>query len=144
MIKNIEKNRLSGVINGPCDISYQAFVRGFIHDIELSNPFAVTLTMNSCSWRTHSQNFRHFMNRLNQSYLKNGYRRYGKRLTVIPTREGTRYVPFSSKLRELRTPLKDYKTVSPIRKLKRFPTQVMRSLLTDSLRNSKCRLMENC
>lgn len=92
MIKNIEKNRLSGVIDGPCDISYQSFVREFIHDIELSNPFAVTLTMNSCSWRTHSQNFRHFMNRLNQSYLQNGYRRYGNRLTVIPTREGTRYV----------------------------------------------------
>ena len=93
MIKNIEKNRLSGVIDGPCDISYQSFVRVFIHDIELSNPFAVTLTMNSCSWRTHSQNFRHFMNRLNQSYLKNGYRRYGNRLTVIHTDVSPKLVP---------------------------------------------------
>ena len=88
MIKNIEKNRLPGFIDGPCAISYQSFVREFIHDIELSNPFAVTLTMNSCSWRTHSQNFRHFMSRLNQSFLKTSFRRYGNKLTVIPIMEG--------------------------------------------------------
>ena len=68
-----------GSIDGPSDVSYRLFVRDFIEDIEFSRPFAVTLTMNSVQWRSHSQNFRHFMNRLNQSFLKSGYRRYGKR-----------------------------------------------------------------
>lgn len=92
MIKNTRNNRLMGSIDGPSDVSYRLFVRDFIEDIEFSRPFAVTLTMNSVQWRSHSQNFRHFMNRLNQSFLKSGYRRYGKRLTVVPIIEGTRDV----------------------------------------------------
>ena len=90
MSKNTRKNRSMGSIDGPADVSYRLFVRDFIEDIEFSRPFAVTLTMNSVQWRSHSQNFRHFMNRLNQSFLKSGYRRYGKRLTVVPIIEGTR------------------------------------------------------
>jgi hypothetical protein len=82
MIKNTRNNRLMGSIDGLSDVSYRLFVRDFIEDIEFSRPFAVTLTMNSVQWRSHSQNFRHFMNRLNQSFLKSGYRRYGKKILV--------------------------------------------------------------
>ena len=117
MIKNTRNNRLMGSIDGPSDVSYRLFVRDFIEDIEFSRPFAVTLTMNSVQWRSHSQNFRHFMNRLNQSFLKSGYRRYGKRLTVVPIIEGTRDVrphyhciidnPFPERDREFVKTLKD-------------------------------------
>ena len=92
MDKNISKNRLLGSLSGPVDILYRDSIRDYLKDINLVNPFAITLTMNSVQWRSHSQNFRHFMNRLNQSYLQNSYRRYNKRLTVIPVKEGTSYI----------------------------------------------------
>jgi hypothetical protein len=53
------------------------------------DPFAVTLTMRWQSWRQHSQNFRHFMNRLNTQIHGNAYKRYGRRLSVLPVIEGT-------------------------------------------------------
>ena len=85
-------NRVTRYISSPLDVLYRDFMRDYLQQIDLKNPFAVTLTMNSVQWRSHSQNFRHFMNRLNQSFLKSGYRRYGKRLTVMPIIEGTRDV----------------------------------------------------
>ena len=74
------------------DLEYQKEIRDWIKDIELSNPFAITLTTFSNTKISHSQNFKHFMNRLNQSYLKNSYRRYNQKLTVIPIREGTNHI----------------------------------------------------
>ena len=74
------------------NFEYQQEIRDWIKDIELSNPFAITLTTFSNTKISHSQNFKHFMNRLNQSYLKNSYRKYKKKLTVIPIREGTKHI----------------------------------------------------
>ena len=71
---------------------YQDEVRDWINKVDLINPFAITLTMYVNGWRDYSQNFRHFMNRLNQSFLKSSFRRYNKRLTVIPIREGTNHI----------------------------------------------------
>ena len=69
---------------------YQTQVRDWMKDISFINPFAITLTMYSNDWRDYSQNFRHFMNRLNQSFLKSSNRRYGNKLTVLPIREGSK------------------------------------------------------
>ena len=74
------------------DLEYQQEIRDWMKDIELFNPFAITLTTFSNTKISHSQNFKHFMNRLNQSYLKNSYRKYKKKLTVIPIREGTKHI----------------------------------------------------
>ena len=71
------------------DLEYQKEIRDWIKDIELSNPFAITLTTFSNTKISHSQNFKQFMNRLNQSFLKSSFRRYNKRLTVIPIKEGS-------------------------------------------------------
>jgi len=76
----------------PKDIVHRDSIREFLRGIEFINPFAVTLTMTSNRFISHSQNFRHFMNRLNQSYLRNSYRRYGVRLTVIPIKEENKIV----------------------------------------------------
>lgn len=110
-------NRVTRYLSSPLDVLYRDFMRDYIQQTDLKNPFAVTLTMNSVQWRSHSQNFRHFMNRLNQSFLKSGYRRYGKRLTVIPIIEGTRDVrphyhciidnPFPERDREFVNTLKE-------------------------------------
>jgi len=64
------------------------FFKGF----DWENPFAVTLTMTSKVWRDTSQNFRHFMNRLNQRLLGNSFRRYGNRLKVLPIIEGNSFI----------------------------------------------------
>ena len=76
----------------PKDIVHRDSIREFLRGIDFINPFAVTLTMTSNRFISHSQNFRHFMNRLNQSYLRNSYRRYGVRLTVIPIKEENKIV----------------------------------------------------
>ncbi len=60
----------------------------FLMNVEWENPFATTLTMTTKRWRDVSQNFRHFMNRLNQGFLGNRFRRYGKSLRVLPIVEG--------------------------------------------------------
>jgi hypothetical protein len=52
------------------------------------DPFAVSLTMRNENLRHHTQNFRHFMNRLNSKVLGNAYKRYGKRLSVLVAKEG--------------------------------------------------------
>jgi len=92
MDKNISKNRLLGSLSGPSDVLYRNNIRNFFKDVEFINPFAITLTMSSTFWRSASQNFRHFMNRLNQTFLKSSYRRYGNRLSVIPILEGTKHI----------------------------------------------------
>ena len=92
MIKNTRKNRESRCIEAVNDLEYQKEIRDWIQDIELSNPFAITLTTFSNTKISHSQNFKHFMNRLNQSYLKNSYRRYNQKLTVIPIMEGSKHI----------------------------------------------------
>ena len=51
-------------------------------------PYSVTLTMSRKVLRDNSQNFRHFMNRLNRKYLKKSFIRYGNKLKVIPVIEG--------------------------------------------------------
>ena len=66
------------------DMVYRDSIRHFFKEIHLNDPFAITLTMKNNQFRSHSENFRHFMNRLNQSYLGNAYRKQRKRLTVIP------------------------------------------------------------
>ena len=90
MIKNIEKNRGTRDIKEVNYPDYQTQVRDWMKDISFINPFAITLTMYSNDWRDYSQNFRHFMNRLNQSFLKCSNRRYGNKLTVLPIREGSK------------------------------------------------------
>lgn len=72
---------------------YQIDLREFLAGVDWVNPYAVTLTMSTNAWRDTSQNFRHFLNRLNQSYLDNRYRRYGERLSVVPIIEGTANSP---------------------------------------------------
>jgi hypothetical protein len=52
------------------------------------DPFAVTLTARREYWRRHSQNFRHFLNRLNCKVLGSAYKRYGRKLTVLAVQEG--------------------------------------------------------
>ena len=61
----------------------------WLKSIDFINPFSITLIMRINGWRDISQNFRHFLNRLNKKYLKSSYSRYGNKLTVIPIIEGT-------------------------------------------------------
>jgi hypothetical protein len=60
----------------------------FLKGIKWENPFAITTNMTPKVWRDVSQNFRHFMNRLNQRLLGNSFRRFGVRLRVLPIIEG--------------------------------------------------------
>ena len=64
----------------------------FLKDVTWENPFAVTFTMAVNAWRDASQNFRHFINRLNQLFLGSAYRRFGKRLRVLPVLEGNQII----------------------------------------------------
>ena len=70
------------------DEVYKSEIRSWLGDIDFINPFAITLTLKSSNFRENNQNIRHFLNRLNQSYLQNSYRRYKKRLTVLVASEG--------------------------------------------------------
>ena len=88
--KNIQNNRGTRDIKVVNYLDYQQEVRDWMRDIPFINPFAITLTMYTNEWRDYSQNFRHFMNRLNQSFLKSSNTRYGNKLTVIPIREGSK------------------------------------------------------
>ena len=56
----------------------------------LNNPFAITLTKPNTHY-SHQSQIKHFMNKLNSSYLKSRYRRYGERLDVIAIKEGSKY-----------------------------------------------------
>ena len=87
--KNTQNNRGTRDIKVVTYLNYQQEVRDWMRDVPFINPFAITLTMYSNEWRDYSQNFRHFMNRLNQSFLKSSNTRYGNKLTVIPIREGS-------------------------------------------------------
>ena len=88
--KNLQNNRGTRDIKVVNYLDYQQEVRDWMRDIPFINPFAITLTMYTNEWRDYSQNFRHFMNRLNQSFLKSSNTRYGNKLTVIPIREGSK------------------------------------------------------
>ena len=69
--------------------------RSYLHEINLENTLSVSLTMkqrigfeklddiNAC------QNFRHFMNLLNCSVYGNAYKRYQRRLGVVPVLENS-------------------------------------------------------
>jgi hypothetical protein len=71
----MQENRLLGSMSEVGDVSYRDSIRGYFKDIGFINPFAITVTMSSTVWRSASQNFRHFMNRLNQTFLISSYRR---------------------------------------------------------------------
>ena len=80
MIKNIGKNREMGDIKVVNDLEYQNKVRSWLKEIDLINPFSITLTTFSSNKMSINQNFKHFINRLNQSFLKNSNRRYKQKL----------------------------------------------------------------
>ncbi len=67
----------------------------FLYDVRFKNPVAGTLTQKQvCSYQwiddaRSSENFRHFMNRLNQRVFGNGFTRYGKGLQVLPIQENS-------------------------------------------------------
>ena len=63
-------------------------LQDYLKGIQWVNPFCVTLTMTTNTWRDVSQNFRHFMNRLNKKFLGKSFHRYGNRLRVVPVIEG--------------------------------------------------------
>ena len=48
--------------------------------------------MKNSVWRDVSPNFKHFMNRLNQKYLGNRFRRFNEGLRVIPIIEGSEVI----------------------------------------------------
>lgn len=74
----------------------------YFDKVDFTNPIAVTLTLKRVTYsetngiKFHSylddvkttQNVRHFLNRLNQRIFGNRFRRFGKRLKVIPVIEG--------------------------------------------------------
>lgn len=74
----------------------------YFDKVDFNNPIAVTLTLKRLTYseingtKIHSylddvkttQNIRHFLNRLNQRIFGNRFRRFGKRLKVIPVIEG--------------------------------------------------------
>ena len=68
-------------------------VQGYLHALSLENCFGVSLTMKQGDSGTHldeimaSQNFRHFMNRLNSSVYGKRFKRFGQRLNVVPVLE---------------------------------------------------------
>ena len=70
------------------DSEYRDELLDWIGKVEFICPFSVTLSMREHRSWEFNRNFRHFCNRLNQSYLQNRYRRYKERLTIIPTMEG--------------------------------------------------------
>ena len=73
---------------------------------QVPNPVALTLTLKQKIETDHikgkfdfylddkraSENVRYFLNRMNQSVYGNSYRRFGKRLSVIPIIEGNTYI----------------------------------------------------
>lgn len=74
----------------------------YFDNFKFDDPIAVTLTLKRVSFFTDngtrtqtylddiktSQNIRHFLNRLNQRVFGHRFRRFGKRLKVIPVIEG--------------------------------------------------------
>ena len=92
MIKNIGKNRETRDIKVVNDLEYQNKVRSWLKEINLINPFSITLTTFSSNKMSINQNFKHFINRLNQSFLKNSNRRYKQKLTVIPIVEESKHI----------------------------------------------------
>lgn len=90
----------------PDEITHVKTIResliSYFESVKFNNPIAVTLTLKRVSLsdyngtRYHSylddvkttQNIRHFLNRLNQRVFGSRFRRFGKRLKVIPVIEG--------------------------------------------------------
>ena len=67
----------------------------FLHGIRFQNPVAGTLTQKQvCShqWLDDigsTENFRHFINRMNKKTFGNSFQRYEKRLQVLPIQENS-------------------------------------------------------
>ena len=68
-------------------------IKDYVNDLDLTNCFAVTLTMKqrvnnkSLDNITSSQNLRHFLSVLNKKCFGNAYKRFNKRLRVLPSLE---------------------------------------------------------
>ena len=68
-------------------------IHQYVHQVVPPNPVALTLTMKQIDqWGAldqieASRNFGHFMNRMNQKAYGNAFRRFGKRLGVVPALE---------------------------------------------------------
>ena len=77
-------------------------LREFVDEHPIPNALAVTLTLKTCFYPETTKGkgrvtldqfnelktIRHFMSRLNQKVYGNAYRRYGRRLSVLPVIEG--------------------------------------------------------
>ena len=70
----------------------QNLLKNYFKDWDWINPYSITLTMKNSVWRDVSVNFKHFMNRLNQKYLGNRFRRFNEGLRVIPIIEGSEVI----------------------------------------------------
>jgi hypothetical protein len=72
---------------------YKLAAEQWINQLSTKNAFAVTFTMkgtdrDDLATRLRCQrNMRHFLNLLNQRIFKNAYKRYGKRIEVVPVLE---------------------------------------------------------
>jgi hypothetical protein len=68
-------------------------IKDYVKNFDLTNCFGVTLTMKqrvdnkSLDNITSSQNLRHFLNILNKKCFGNAYKRFNKRLRVLPSLE---------------------------------------------------------
>jgi len=90
VINNTEINKSKG---SGMTKDYRSAAAMWINTLQNKPAFAVTFTMkgtdrNDLSTRLRcQQNMRHFLNLLNQRLFKNSYRRYGKRVEVVPVLE---------------------------------------------------------
>jgi hypothetical protein len=78
----------------------------YFNNVEFNNPVAITLTLKKVVTTSDegvrrqsfldviktTQNIRYFLNRLNVKIYKNSFRRFGKRLKVIPIIEGDKNI----------------------------------------------------
>ncbi len=83
-------------------LEYRNAVRSFVNLSQFTNPFSVTLTLKQSVVSTEGvfqnhiridqdkavQNFHHFMNLLNTEIYGHSFKRYGKRVQVVPFLEG--------------------------------------------------------
>ena len=75
------------------DMELKKSIKDYAMDFDPTNCFAVTLTMKqrvdnkSLDNITSSQNLRHFLNVLNKKCFGNAYKRFNKRLRVLPSLE---------------------------------------------------------
>ncbi len=83
----------SVTIEGGMSSHLKDAARKHLRTLSLENCFGVSLTLKQGDSVTRldeisaSQNFRHFMNRMNSSIYGKGFKRFGKKLNVIPVLE---------------------------------------------------------